>query len=188
MQIQSKTALADPIVPGPTPGLCVLVVEDDIADTYLIRRALEDNPAIGTTFHASDGIEALAMVERGEVTPDLALIDLHMPRMDGFGLLSAFAGRSGPEFPMVVLTSSSSPSDAIRSRLRSATRVVTKPDTITEMYAVLKTTIEAVCRRPGAGGANSRPGRTPDYLFRSPPPTGLRRPALKGEDDDTTVE
>jgi CheY-like chemotaxis protein len=167
--------------PGLAPGLSVLVVEDDDADTYLIARALEDNPAVGTMFHARDGIEALAMVERGEVTPDLALIDLHMPRMDGFGLLFAFAGRSGADFPMVVLTSSSSPSDAIRSRLRSAIRVVTKPDTVAEMYAVLKTTIEAVCPHPGAQATDPRPGRTPDYLFLSAPPAGLRR--LPGADE-----
>jgi CheY-like chemotaxis protein len=177
MQTQSNLALAEPIVPSPARGLCVLVVEDDDADTYLIGRALEDNPAVETMFHARDGIEALAMVERGEVTPDLALIDLHMPRMDGFGLLFALAGRSGTDFPLVVLTSSSSPSDAIRSRLRNAIRVVTKPDTIAEMYAVLETTIEAVCRRPGARAKNPRPGRTPDYLFLSTPLPRLRRPA-----------
>ena len=64
----------------------------------------------------------------------------------------------------------------IRSRLRSATRVVTKPDTITEMYAVLKTTIEAVCQRSGAPVTKPRAGRTPDYLFVGPPAPGLRRP------------
>jgi two-component system chemotaxis response regulator CheY len=163
-------------------GLCILVVEDDDADAYLIGRALEDNPAVGTLFHARDGIEALAMMDRNEVAPDLVLIDLQMPRMDGFGLLFALAGRPGPNVPKVVLTSSSSPSDAIRSRLRSATRVVTKPDTITEMYAVLKTTIEAVCRRPHAPTIEPRPGTSPDYLFVSPPAAGLRRhPTL---DDD----
>ena len=147
MQTQSNATLDETIAPGLPAGLCVLLVEDDDADTYLIGRALEDNPAIGTIFHARDGIEALAMLERGEVAPDLALIDLHMPRMDGFGLLFALSGREGPSFPLVVLTSSSSPSDAIRSRLRRASRVITKPDTIAEMYALLETTIEAVCGR-----------------------------------------
>jgi CheY-like chemotaxis protein len=147
MQRLSAAAPDEPIAVSPQAGLCVLVVEDDEADTYLILRALQDNPGIGTMFHARDGVEALAILERNEAAPDLALIDLHMPRMDGFGLLFALSGRSGSAFPMVVLTSSSSPSDAIRSRLRSAIRVVTKPDTVVEMYAVLKTTIDAVCHR-----------------------------------------
>jgi CheY-like chemotaxis protein len=183
MLARSNAALGQTTSLGPPPGLCVLVVEDDEADNYLIGRALEDNPAIGVIFHARDGVEALAMVEGGEVAPDLALIDLHMPRMDGFGLLFAFAGRSGPAFPMVVLTSSSSPSDAIRSRLRSAVRVVTKPDTVAEMYAVLKSTVEAVCLRPGAQTADPRPGKTPGYLFLSSPTTGLRRIQAVDETD-----
>jgi len=177
MQAESQPSLSPRAA---QPGLRVLVVEDDEADTYLIGRALEDNPAIGAIFHARDGLDALGMVERGEVEPDLALIDLHMPRMDGFDLLFAFASHSGRDFPMVVLTSSSSPSDAIRSRLRRAVRVVTKPDTIAEMYAVLKTTVEAVC---GSGGrvANPRPGKTPDYLLLGAPTGGLRRPPADGE-------
>jgi CheY-like chemotaxis protein len=159
------------------PGLNVLVVEDDEADTYLILRALQDNPGVGTTYHARDGVEALAMLERSEAAPDLALIDLNMPRMDGLGLLFALSRRSGSDFPKVVLTSSSSPSDAIRSRLRSAIRVVTKPDTVVEMYAVLKTTIDAVCnRRRGARFAGSQPNKTPGYLFLGAPAAKLRRP------------
>jgi|HubBroStandDraft_1064217.scaffolds.fasta_scaffold194296_2 CheY-like chemotaxis protein len=175
MQTQSNLALAEVNAPPPPPGLNVLLVEDDDADTFLIARALMAIPAIGAMFHARDGIEALAIVERGEVAPDLALIDLQMPRMNGFGLLFAFACRSGPSFPMVVLTSSSSPTDAIRSRLRSAIRVVIKPDTVTEMRAVLKTTIEAVCRPPGARAADPTPGRTSNYLFLASPVAGSRR-------------
>jgi two-component system, response regulator len=174
---------AGPSAAGAPPGLCVLVVEDDEADTYLISRALADNPAIGAVVLARDGIEALSLVDRGVVVPDLALIDLHMPRMDGFGLLFAFAGRPEPVFPMVVLTSSSSPSDAIRSRLRSAIRVVTKPDTVAEMYAVLKTTIEGVCH-PRARLSNGRPGQTPRYLMADPHHGGLRRPAAVHDEAD----
>jgi len=100
-------------------GLCILAVEDDEADAYLIRRALADNPMVGKVVHACDGLEALAMVNNGLVKPDLAFIDLRMPRLDGFELLVAFADRPREGFPMVVLTSSASPGDAIRSRLRS---------------------------------------------------------------------
>jgi len=181
MQAEFNAALGETVILAPRRGLCVLVVEDDDADSYLIARALEDNPAIGTIFHAHDGIEALSMVERGEVAPDLALIDLHMPRMDGFGLLSALSRRAEPGFPMMVLTSSSSPTDAIRSRLRSAIRVVTKPDTVAEMYSVLKTAIEAICR-PGA--RDPRPGRTPGYLLvGGPTPVALRRAPADQETD-----
>jgi CheY-like chemotaxis protein len=126
-------------------GFSVLVVEDDEADAYLIGRALEDNPAVETVVRARDGVEALGMIALGEVTPDMAFIDLHMPRMDGFDLLTALAKRPTPRFPTAVLTSSAAPNDAIRSRLRSATRVVTKPDSDAELYSVLATAVDALC-------------------------------------------
>src|SRR5580692_11526522 len=102
------------------PGLCVLVVEDDEADAYLISRALERQPRVAQVIRAWDGAEALELVEQGKVDPDLAFIDLHMPRKNGFNLLAALAGRAESSFPMVVLTSSTAPTDAIRSRLRGA--------------------------------------------------------------------
>lgn len=146
--------------PQPAPavaragGLCVLVVEDDEADAYLISRALERQPRVGQVVRALDGVEAIEMVEQGQVKPDLAFIDLHMPRKNGFNLLAAFAGRADAHFPMVVLTSSTAPTDAIRSRLRGAVRVVTKPETVELLDNVLRNAINAVCpARPGAAAS-----------------------------------
>jgi CheY-like chemotaxis protein len=161
MPTLSETASALAGEADPPPGLCVLVVEDDEADAYLINSALSRQPTVGKIVHAQDGVEALRMVEDGEVAPDLAFIDLHMPRKDGFGLLAAFAGRAAPSFPMVVLTSSTAPSDAIRSRLRGALRVVCKPDTVEGLEGVLKSAIAAVCpggpRSGSAGPVAARP-------------------------------
>ena len=54
-----------PIQTSTRPGLCILAVEDDEADAYLICRALADNPVVGEVVHARDGVEALALVESG---------------------------------------------------------------------------------------------------------------------------
>lgn len=140
----------------PGPGLSLLLVEDNEADSYLICRALRENPSVERVTRARDGIEALAMVDLGLVSPDLAFIDLHMPHMDGFKLLTAFANRHGRSFPMVVLTSSSAPSDAVRSRLRNAVQVVAKPDSVAEMYTALKTTIDTLCPLAPRAGAQRR--------------------------------
>lgn len=136
-------------------GISVLLVEDDDTDAYLIGRVLSDNDAVANISRAKDGLQALAMVEAAEVSPDLALIDLHMPRMDGLELLVAFANLKGPRFPMIVVTSSSSQSDALRARLRSAVQVVVKPDTVTELDRVLKDAIEGVI---GPGGTRTKGG------------------------------
>jgi FixJ family two-component response regulator len=74
-----------------------------------------------------------------------------MPRKNGFSLLAALASGDAPRFPMIVLTSSTAPNDAMRSRLRGAVRVVTKPDTEQAMQAELARAIAAV--RPQAGRA-----------------------------------
>ncbi|HLI66164.1 MAG TPA: response regulator [Caulobacteraceae bacterium] len=157
-----------------SPGLRVLTVEDDEADAYLIRRALADNPAVGQVVHACDGIEAITMIENGLISPDLAFIDLRMPRMDGFDLLVTLAGRAEHGFPMVVLTSSASPGDAIRSRLRSAIRVITKPTTIVELYTVLEAAIEATCPG-GVKPADTGPRKNPGFPLMGKTPSGLRR-------------
>jgi len=125
------------------PQLCVLVVEDNAADAYLIRRALFDQPDVGLVVIAQDGVEALRMVDEREVRPDLAFIDLNMPRKDGFGLLADFAERDDADFPKVVLTSSSAPVDAMRSRMRGAVRVFSKPDS----YAGLQARVNREVRR-----------------------------------------
>jgi CheY-like chemotaxis protein len=169
-----------PIQTSTRSGLCILAVEDDEADAYLICRALADNPVVGEVVHARDGIEALALVESGALTPDLAFVDLRMPRMNGLDLLVAVATRPRLGFPMVVLTSSASPDDAIRSRLRGATRVITKPVVVTELYAVLKAAIEAIC--PGGRAGIARPGKNPGYQRMGQEGPALRRaPADDGD-------
>jgi CheY-like chemotaxis protein len=170
----ADTATAPDRVLEQSTRLCILVVEDDEADAYLISRALSDNPAVGRVVHAHDGIEALAMVERGEVIPDLAFVDLRMPRMDGLGLLVAFASRTKGHFPAVVLTSSAAPKDAVRGRLRGAIRVVTKPDTVTELCFVLNAIVEGLCR-PDAQTEWSKPGENQAHLLMSPRFPGIRR-------------
>jgi CheY-like chemotaxis protein len=125
-------------------GLNVLVVEDDEADAHLILRALQGRPKIGQVDLAGDGVEALELLDQQLVAPDLAIIDLHMPRMDGFRLLIELACRQDRDFPIVVLTSSAAKSDIVRSLFRGANRVISKPDTLEELELELAATIAAV--------------------------------------------
>src|ERR1700679_3473275 len=99
MPTESKIPLTPARGDDQPAGLCVLVVEDDEADAYLIGRALSRQPSVSVVVRAADGVEALRMVEQGEVAPDLAFIDLQMPRKNGFNLLAAFAGRAECGFP-----------------------------------------------------------------------------------------
>jgi CheY-like chemotaxis protein len=101
----------------------------------LIRRALAGNPRIGEVVRVQDGIEALELIDNGTVKPDLAIVDLHMPRKDGFALLREFATRETARFPSVVLTSSRAGADALRSRMRGAVEFLTKPNSAKKLSA-----------------------------------------------------
>ena len=113
----------------------LMVIDDDPAEVFLIKRALSDpnchlpgNCALDVQM---DGGKALRKLENfaasGEL-PDLILLDLNMPGIDGFDILSRCAGR--PEFmstPMVVITTASEPSMLQRARELGASDAYTKP-------------------------------------------------------------
>lgn len=118
-------------------ALQVLLVEDDAADIYLIKTALADNPRVAGVVVAHDGVEALELIDSGAVSPDLAIVDLHMPRKDGFSLLLELRVRDTASFPSIVLTSSRSAADALRSRNRGAELVLVKPSGIEKLTALM---------------------------------------------------
>jgi CheY-like chemotaxis protein len=121
-------------------GLHVLLVEDDEADAYLIRRALTKNPWVGDVVIAENGVEALELFDKRRVAPDLAIVDLHMPRKDGLALLKEFAIRT-VQFPSVILTSSKASKDAMRATKRGAVEFITKPKSEEELAAALNRVI-----------------------------------------------
>jgi CheY-like chemotaxis protein len=131
-------------VPDNEDGLQVLVVEDDAADAYLIKCALAANPRIGSITRVTDGLQALRAIEEEGVDPDLAIIDLQMPRMDGFRLLIELGCRNNLEFPKFVLTSSTQRGDLIRSKLRGADRVLTKPESLHDLEILLRQAVATV--------------------------------------------
>ena len=86
-------------------GNRILVVEDDVAIRKIIRIALESDPLFTrwklSAESAVDGLEGLALFR--EQPPDLMIVDLLMPRMDGFKLVEAVrADAAGKELPIIV--------------------------------------------------------------------------------------
>lgn len=93
-----------PAMKGQRP---ILLVEDDEVDVLTVRRALRDLHVENELLLAGNGEEAIARLRSGAARPALILLDLNMPRMDGFEFLRAaresdlIAG-----IPVVVLTTS----------------------------------------------------------------------------------
>jgi CheY-like chemotaxis protein len=111
----------------------VLLVEDDPGDVLMTKEAFEDYMLQNTLHVVNDGVEAMDFLRRqGEHTdaprPDLVLLDLNLPRMDGREVLQAI--KSDPELasiPVVVLTTSEAEEDVLRSYSLHANAYVTKP-------------------------------------------------------------
>ena len=124
-------------------SLRVLLVEDTEADAYLIGKALASNSKVTKVVRARDGVEALDLVDTGKFRPDLAIVDLKMPRKDGFSLLLELKARVTAEFPSFVLTSSRSGADTLRARKRGAVKFVTKPNTLEKLSVVVNQIVDA---------------------------------------------
>ena len=107
----------------------VLLVEDDKADVLLITESLLERGMARDVRLAADGIAALEMLrESDRPRPDLIVLDLNMPRMNGLELLTHL--KADPDLsliPVVVLTTSSTPEDVTGAYRRHANAYVTKP-------------------------------------------------------------
>jgi two-component system, response regulator len=114
-------------------ALRVLLVEDDQDHVFLVRRALADlHGATVTVDVVGDGEQALERLGRGRFAPggppQLVLLDLKMPRMDGLEVLRRIrADEACRELPVVVLTSSEHQEDREAALRAGATWFVCKP-------------------------------------------------------------
>jgi CheY-like chemotaxis protein len=111
----------------------ILLVEDDPGDVMLIRDALAEHKVGNTVSVVSDGVEAMEFV-RGEGSyagterPDLVLLDLNLPRKSGAEVLAEIKGDPALSMiPVIVLTTSDSEEDVVRSYQRHANAYITKP-------------------------------------------------------------
>jgi DNA-binding response OmpR family regulator len=102
----------------------ILIVDDEPAILDLVRFTLED--AEVRVVEASDGVEALALARR--LRPDLILLDVHMPRLDGLEACRQI--RHDPALartPIVMLTAAGQEADRARGREAGADEYLTKP-------------------------------------------------------------
>ena len=144
------------------PLLKVLVVEDDPGDVALMESAFADHRIPSDLHQVSDGEEALAFL-RQEGTfadaprPDLILLDLNMPRIDGRQVLTVIKNDEAlRSIPTIVFTTSATDSDILSSYAAQANAYVTKPINLDDYERVV---IEI---RNFFGHTVSLPSRTSD--------------------------
>ena len=113
--------------------LHILLVEDSASDTMLIRRSFDRSKLDHSLYCVEDGEKAVAFLKRdGEyqqvVRPDLIILDLNLPRLDGREVLAQIKQDSIlKRIPVVVLTTSSAEQDVVRSYDLHANCYIVKP-------------------------------------------------------------
>ncbi|SFE08907.1 Response regulator receiver domain-containing protein [Actinacidiphila alni] len=125
---------------SPRRTYSVLLVEDDPADAMLIEEALSAGGMTRRLSHVGDGIEALEFLRDPErERPDLIVLDLNMPRMNGREFLGVLQEDSDlASIPLVVLTTSAAPDDIADAYRKHANAYVTKPVNLDEFLEAVQ--------------------------------------------------
>jgi two-component system KDP operon response regulator KdpE len=121
-----------------TAAPLILLVDDDPAIRESMQRELQSSGY--TTASASDGLEGVRVFESH--TPDLILTDLSMPRSDGFELISAI--RAKARTPIIVLSVRGNDTDKIRALDLGADDYVTKPFSVAELLARVRSQLRRI--------------------------------------------
>lgn len=147
----------DSLISGEAAPVRILLAEDNPADVYLVREALDiSNRRPVELTVVSDGEEALRWVERAgnsaeNQLPDLIVLDLNLPKCDGADILRSIRQRANfVGIPVVILTSSDSPKDRKAIETLGATSFMTKPSDLDEFLDVGRKLLHFVEARPNA--------------------------------------
>jgi CheY-like chemotaxis protein len=124
--------------------LNVLLVEDEPADAHLVRLAFEEGKVLADLHHVQDGVEAFEFLRREHghaqaPAPDLILLDLNMPRMDGRQFLQKIkADAALHKIPVVVLTTSDAERDMLDSYDHFAAGYIVKPVDVDDFVRIVR--------------------------------------------------
>jgi chemotaxis family two-component system response regulator Rcp1 len=123
----------------------VLLIEDSQGDVRLTEEALRDSQRLVHSHVVSDGVEALAFLRKqgphiDAPRPDLILLDLNLPKMDGRQVLAKIKDDSEPnKIPVTVLTMSAAEADVIQSYELQANCYLVKPVQLEAFEELIKT-------------------------------------------------
>src|SRR5262249_27560405 len=134
----SSASGPDPAAPGPA-GNSVLVVDDSAMDRHLAGAIVQKMSGWQATF-ASNGVEALAMLENQR--PDVVLTDMLMPEMDGLQLVQAVRSKY-PLVPVILMTAHGSEDIAIQALQKGAASYVPKKSLARDLAETLEQVLAA---------------------------------------------
>lgn len=123
----------------------ILLVDDDEGDIKLTRRALEKDKLRINIHVARDGAEAMSFLKKegahaASPKPDMILLDLNMPRKDGRQTLGEIKSNDDlKDIPIIILTTSASHEDVVKSYKDGCNCFVTKPVDLKQFTKIIQT-------------------------------------------------
>lgn len=128
----------------PRDPIDILLIEDNPADIRLTQEAFRDCKVANRLQVARDGLEAMRFLQAKEsgkedgAMPDLILLDLNMPLMDGWEILTELKNDERLKtIPVIVLTTSETEQDVLRSYQLGANSYITKPVDLVQFIRVI---------------------------------------------------
>ncbi|MDK9693659.1 MAG: response regulator [Sulfurimonas sp.] len=118
----------------------VMIVDDSKTDRTIMRKALE--PLGITLVEAGDGQEALSILKQGDYNFDAMLVDIEMPRMDGYSLATEIKKYNRyKNLPLIAVTSRTGKSDRMRGVESGMVEYITKPYSADYLMSVVQRNI-----------------------------------------------
>lgn len=136
----------------------ILLIEDNPGDVELVQEALQSGKLLNRISIVTDGEKALEFLNRARgfenaPRPDLILLDLNIPKKDGFEVLREIKQHTHlSRVPVVILTSSQADRDILKSYDLHANCFISKPVDVDEFLTVVRSTGEfwlTLVRLPG---------------------------------------
>jgi chemotaxis family two-component system response regulator Rcp1 len=130
-------------ISSPRP-VVVLIVEDNEADSHLTTTALRDARIANEVHIVKDGEDAIGYLKRegpyrNAIRPDLVLLDLNLPRKDGFQVLETMkADARLKNIPVVVVSGSDRSSDIARAYDLQVAAYLVKPSNVDEYFSAIR--------------------------------------------------
>jgi len=167
------------LAPASSPGqrIRVIIADDSAVVRGLMRRWLEADPRIDLVCLCADGAQAVA--EAAARKPDIMLLDVEMPKMDGLAALPELR-RAAPDMRIIMASAltAKGANTTIRALSLGATDYIAKPEAsgLSGAEAYRKELIEKIVAL-GVKRAPAVPGRAPRYSLRQPAPRHIGKPA-----------
>lgn len=89
----------------------ILLIDDDETDQYIARQLIKRTQLPYELVIANDGVEALDMLAGSDIKPDIILLDINMPRMDGHEFLAEYVKTGPGDIPIIAMLTSSDQRD-----------------------------------------------------------------------------